>query len=124
MFEENLSAFLADFGDEYAFVREVEESSSSSSSVADTPVVTLTMIKDAPPFEFSVYDRSFYDEKHYEATGVMAKVRLLGVEVDMIPIQINDKTTIDAVEMFVIGKTPDGTGMAVIGLSDTPVLPE
>lgn len=112
MFEENLGAFLTDFGESFAFVRGV------------TPVVTLTMIKDAPPFEFSAYDRSFYDEKHYEATGVMAKVRLLGVELDMIPIQINDKTMFGGEDWYVIGKTPDGTGMAVIGLSDTQVLPE
>lgn len=122
MFEENLGAFLADFGDEYEFVREPDES--SSSSAADESVVTLTMIKDAPPFEFSAYDRSFYDEKHYEATGVMAKVRLLGVETEMIPIEINDKTNFGGQDWYVIGKTPDGTGMAVIGLSDSPVLPE
>ena len=125
MIAEDLGAFLADFGEELVFVREVEESSSSSSSSStpDTPVITATLIVDTPPFEFAVYDRSFYDEKHYAAIATMEKARALGVETELVSVQINDKTTRNGQDFYVIGKVPDGTGMITLSLSHSRIDP-
>jgi hypothetical protein len=132
MITEDLGAFLADFGEEFEFVREIEESSSSSpesssssssSSSSTTSVVTATLIWDAPPFEFNAYDRSFYDEKFYDASGVMSKARALGVESELIAVDINDRITRSGENWYVIGKVPDGTGMMTVGFSHQRVDP-
>ena len=112
MIVEDLNAFVADFGEDYLFTR------------SSVPVVTARMIRDAPPFEFSAHDRSFFDSRNYEVTGVVSEVKLLGVEAILDPIQVNDVTNFGGKDWYVITKIPDGIGMAVLGLSDIPLNPK
>jgi len=105
MFAEDLGLFFEDFGIEVTFSR------------AGDPVATTTLIRDAPMSETNVYDRSFYDEKFYEATVQGSDVTLLGIEDHLADVRIGDVATVNTVNWFVASKEPDGTGLATIRLS-------
>lgn len=104
-FVENLADFLTDFGISVAFKR------------VATPLLTSTLILNAPPEAVAIYDRSFYDEKFYEASVRLQDVELLGVESALTALQLNDIATVNSVEWYVTGIIPDGTGMVAITLS-------
>lgn len=105
MIAEELELFLADFGVEVVFTR------------GGNPVTTATAIYDAPASEINVYDRSFYDEKFYEARLQGSSVTLLAVEADLVNVAAGDTATINAVGWVVTSKEPDGTGLITIRLS-------
>jgi hypothetical protein len=105
MFVEDLGAFLEDFGIEVVFTRAGDE------------IATSTLIHDAPMSEINVYDRSFYDEKFYEARVQGSAVNLLGVAASLSEVQVGDVATVNAVDWYVITKEPDGTGFVTLRLS-------
>ena len=105
MITEDLAAFVADFGISVPFRR------------VSTPVVTITAILDAPNSEIEAYDRSFYDEKHYAAKVRTQDAMLTAVATDTVLLQKNDIATINAVDWYITGIEPDGTGMVSIIIS-------
>ena len=135
MFTEDLSVFVKDFGIEVEFKRAIEESSSSSSTESSSSsgesssssgpteetVLTATLILDQIPSEIDVYDRAFFDKHFYKAGIRTAKVTLLGIAAELDALERNDYTTINSIKWFVIGRVPDGTGMATLILSQSPV---
>jgi hypothetical protein len=109
MFIEDLTVFFKDFGVEVIFKRGV--------TTLFTP--NPMMIFDAPPTEVNVYDRSFYDEKFYEARVQGKDVRLQGIETELVGLQLNDVATVGGHDWYVIAIEPDGTGLTVIRLSES-----
>lgn len=105
MFAEDLSVFVNDFGIDVTFQRGL------------TTLFTAKLIYDAPPSEVAIYDRSFYDETFYEARVAGADVTLLGVATGITGLQLDDVAPINSVNWYVIGISPDGTGMVSITLS-------
>jgi hypothetical protein len=111
VFTEDLDDFIADFGVAVVFTRGV------------TTVATATLIFDNPASEVKVYDRSFYDEKHYEASIQGTLPTLHGKAADTASVLVGDKATPTGQgDWYVTAKEPDGTGLVTIVLSrDIPV---
>lgn len=105
MITEDLAAFVADFGISVPFRR------------VAVPLFTITAILDAPSSEIEVYDRSFYDEKHYAGKVKTQDARLTAVESDITGLTKNDICTINSVDWYVMEIEPDGTGMVTIVIS-------
>lgn len=103
---EDLGDFFEDHGISVAFVNGV------------TPVATATMIFDNPTSETVFYDRSFYDEKHYEAKVQGTDPTLHGVMADVAAVAVGHKATpAGQGDWYVTAIEPDGTGLVTIVLS-------
>lgn len=105
MFAEDLSIFFEDFGIDVVFTR------------AAAPVATAKLILNAPASEIAVYDRSFYDEKFYEARATGAKIELHGIATELLSVEQNDTATINGFDYRVFDIQPDGTGLMDVVLS-------
>lgn len=105
MIAEDLSLFVKDFGVTVTVTR------------GAVVLRTIKAIFDDAPFTTAVYDRSFYDEKHYDASVTGSNPVLQCLASDAADLRLNDKATLAGKDYFVATIEPDGTGMCFVNLS-------